>query len=694
MALRSLLLLFSTLAHTAFGHVSTGRAGHGLIGFGIEMYNPGCAYACRAVLSTSPLNCSAHHSMSMPGMDMHMGAETEPECYATDDAFLQSLAYCISTRCQDTPAWELERYWKMNVAGRAQVQPDPKETYQQALEKAGTPTETLVSGDPLNQTSRISDDDYISNYNALVIFEEMETLHEKYGIVVIVLGFALPILLSLLRFVPWPQHMASKFNAIFIDAPLFGHRHKQPIGKIAHVPTRGQALFIFYMFAINIILGSVSFRSKTPNAWFSSVSAEIVGDVTNRMGVLSFANLPLVILYAGRNNILLWLTNWSHGTFLLLHRWLAFICTLQACLHSAIWLQIEVAANAHASESKLAYWIWGAAATVAMSILFPSSILPIREKFYELFLVWHIALSVIIVAGCYLHMYYRFVHQWGYEVWVYAAMAVWGFDRILRFLKLARNGVKTATITVIDDDYLRVDIEGVSGEGAAYLYFPTLTWRVWENHPFSVAATVLPSDETKTRHSSQATNEVSDIEKIGAHETTVSKAFDSGSDANSMRKYTPKIVGLTFLVRTRGGITAAMRSRASLPVLVESPYGSHPDLSAYSLLIGIAGGVGITAVAPMIRHHPGRTKLFWGVRTPGIVEEMRESLAGIDKEVFIGQRMHVVEVLERECAEKEKIVVVVSGPPGLADEVRMAVGDLVRRKKNVSVRLVEESFSW
>lgn len=291
-------------------------------------------------------------------------------------------------------------------------------------------------------------------------------------------------------------------------------------------------------------------------------------------------------------------------------------------------------------------------------------------------------------------MYYRFVHQWGYENWILAAIAVWAFDRLLRVLKLARNGVKTATVTVIDDDYIRVDVEGVSGEGMAYLYFPTLTWRVWENHPFSVAATVLPSSGHKTRHSSDVTTAGTDIEKIGAHETTVSKVFDSGSDTTSLRKHTPTIVGLTFFVRTRGGLTAAMRSRTSLPVLVESPYGSHPDLSAYSLLIGVAGGVGITAVAPIIHHHPGRTKLLWGVRTAGIVEEMRDQLAGIDKEVFVGQRMNVLEALERECVEKEKIVVVVSGPAAMADEVRMAVNTLARSKRNLSIHLVEESFSW
>ncbi|TID27931.1 hypothetical protein E2P81_ATG00687 [Venturia nashicola] len=695
MAYRSVLLLSLALANSAFGHVSTGRAGHGLIGFGIEMYKPGCAHACRSALSNFPLNCTPHGDMNMPGMSMAHMPETGPECYATDDAFLQSLAYCIHTRCQGVPAWELEKYWRMNVAGRAQVQPDPKETYQQALEKAGTPTETLADKNSLNKTSKISDAAYISNYNGLTIFEEMEVAHEKYGIIVIVLGFALPVLLSFLRFVPWPQQMTSKFNAVFIDAPLFGRRHKQPIGNIAHVPTRGQALFIFYMFAVNIILSSVSFRSRQPNFMFKTSSAEITAILTNRTGVLSFANLPLVILYAGRNNILLKLTNWSHGTFLLLHRWLAFICTLQACLHSALWLQQELAQKEHSTESKLAYWIWGAAATVGMSILIPSSTLPIRQKFYELFLVWHIVISILIVVGCYLHIYLRFVHQWGYETWVFVAMAVWGFDRLMRVLKLTRNGIRTAKITVIDDDYIKVDVEGVSGAGTAYLYFPTLTWRVWENHPFSVAATVLPPHDRKTHYNPETTTtEVTDIEKIGAHETSVSKVFDNGSDTNSLRRTKRKIVGLSFVVRTRGGLTTAMRHRTSLPVLVEAPYGSHPDLSAYSLLIGVAGGVGITAIAPILHSHPGRTKLLWGVRTSGIVEAMREPLAGIDKEIFIGQRINILEALERECAEKEKIIVVVSGPATMADEARMAVNTLVRSKGNLSIHLMEESFSW
>lgn len=113
---------------------------------------------------------------------MDMGGETTPECYATDDVFLQTLAWCISTHCEGIPVWKLEQYWKANVAGRAGVQPDPKESYMEALSKVtSTPNETLVSGDPLNKTSLVSDEDYAPNYNSLTVFEELEGNHERYG---------------------------------------------------------------------------------------------------------------------------------------------------------------------------------------------------------------------------------------------------------------------------------------------------------------------------------------------------------------------------------------------------------------------------------------------------------------------------------------------------------------------------------
>lgn len=162
--------------------VSTGRPSHGLTGYGISMCKPRCAFACRDVLSSSMLACS--ESMDVSGMEMHMSSDTLPECYATDDPFLKTLAYCMSTHCQDVAIWALEKYWNMNVAGTLPNQPILKATYQQTFSDMGTdPTDTLVINEELDKTMFVSQEDYEGSYNAQGVFEEMEGNHERYGCV-------------------------------------------------------------------------------------------------------------------------------------------------------------------------------------------------------------------------------------------------------------------------------------------------------------------------------------------------------------------------------------------------------------------------------------------------------------------------------------------------------------------------------
>jgi hypothetical protein len=63
--------------------------------------------------------------------------------------------------------------------------------------------------------------------------------------------------------------------------------------------------------------------------------------------------------------------------------------------------------------------------------------------------------------------------------------------------------------------------------------------------------------------------------------------------------------------------------------------------------------------------------------------------------VFIGKRMNVPEVLERELVEEfGAVIVVVSGPSEMSDEVRMVVSRLGSSKRNLSIKFLEESFSW
>lgn len=179
--------LFTTLCLNvllAAGEGDSNVVRHGLIGYGISMYKPVCAFSCRAVVSGATLSCSTEEmgGMSMSGMSMGMAAETSAECYSTDDSYLQTVAWCMSTRCKDVPVSDLEQYWEINVVGDQKVQPKPKESYQQALASVkGAPTEAMVSGNPLNKTSLVGDDDYDSNLNALSAFESFEDSHERYG---------------------------------------------------------------------------------------------------------------------------------------------------------------------------------------------------------------------------------------------------------------------------------------------------------------------------------------------------------------------------------------------------------------------------------------------------------------------------------------------------------------------------------
>jgi hypothetical protein len=511
-----------------------------------------------------------------------------------------------------------------------------------------------------------------------------------------------------------PRSLASRLNAYLNYPPAIGSRHSVPIFNLMIMPTRGQSIFLFYLIAINIILCCVGYESRQPNSWFATSTQEIRSLVGNRTGALSLVNLALAVLYAGRNNVLISLTDWSQTTYLLLHRWVAGISTLQAIIHSIIYLWNYLESGEHATEAKLDYWVWGVIATLGMTILIPTSILPVRQKFYELFLAWHVLLSFFVILGCYLHIYLRFSRQWGYDLWMYIVFAFWGFDRLARIVRVARNGFCRAKVTVIDEDYIRLDIPGITGEGQAYLYFPTLTWRVWENHPFSIAGGVLnhnapagSADDKPMLSSSSASSAHAspspDIEKTPNLTIT---ATHSPSPTPPNR--TTATLGLTFIVRTHAGLTSLLRSRTSLPVLVESSYAgsllhpTHTRLNAHPNLLCIAGGVGVTAILPLLASHRGSRKLAWGVRHESLLGGLRDlvdgdAMAGVEVLTRVGERFDLGSLVEEASAAAEReggsLVVVVSGPPGMADEVRLAVARVAARGR-VVVEFVEESYSW
>lgn len=150
-----------------------------LIGFGISMYNPNCAFACRAAIAGATLACTQHDHH---GGGHHGSGATTPQCYAEDTPFLTTLAWCLSSHCEDVDEWRLERYWHLKAAASYEERVTPKWTYQQALGQIDdTPTEIVNASGSLHFTGIVADEDYEPNRGALNYFEWQESLHSKYG---------------------------------------------------------------------------------------------------------------------------------------------------------------------------------------------------------------------------------------------------------------------------------------------------------------------------------------------------------------------------------------------------------------------------------------------------------------------------------------------------------------------------------
>ena len=92
---------------------------------------------------------------------------TDPACYASNDAFLETLAYCMQSRCTDLELWEGEKYWTEMATGSPDV--PAKYSYGETLKllSSSPPNATIARGKALNVTSKTRDHDYQMAWNTV-----------------------------------------------------------------------------------------------------------------------------------------------------------------------------------------------------------------------------------------------------------------------------------------------------------------------------------------------------------------------------------------------------------------------------------------------------------------------------------------------------------------------------------------------
>lgn len=76
------------------------------------------------------------------------------------------------------------------------------------------------------------------------------------------------------------------------------------------------------------------FTNKLIFPSWPNISTQLWRYISDRTGLIAFANFPLIWLFGMRNNVLMWLTGWGFGTYNSFHRWIARIATVEATVHS------------------------------------------------------------------------------------------------------------------------------------------------------------------------------------------------------------------------------------------------------------------------------------------------------------------------------------------------------------------------
>ncbi|CZT12929.1 uncharacterized protein RAG0_16574 [Rhynchosporium agropyri] len=148
-------------------------------------------------------------------------------------------------------------------------------------------------------------------------------------------------------------------QAKIILPPLIGTHHRRLLGGFT-IPTRIQSFVVLAYWAWSIIICAVSYNIFSPNIYYTT-EVQAWRYISDRTAVMSYANLPVMWMFSGRNNVFLWATGWEFSTFNLFHRHVARIATLQAFIHSVAWTVIELKSGraALAADWKMQYWYMG-----------------------------------------------------------------------------------------------------------------------------------------------------------------------------------------------------------------------------------------------------------------------------------------------------------------------------------------------
>lgn len=310
-------------------------------------------------------------------------------------------------------------------------------------------------------------------------------------------------------------------------------------------------------------------------------------------------------------------------------------------------------------------------------------------------------------------------------------IAIWAFDRLLRLARTIYLGVfprffKGVKATATYDksaDIIRLDVTDLLPNKEVtpglfyYLYAPG-NIRGYESHPFTLCSWRRVASAPAQAQSTSIAEKESQQES------------QSTTDSNELTPEGETVHSL--LIRPYGGFTGRLRDQlasssdvsasSEITVFLEGPYGCKSDLRAFSDVLVIAGGNGITSAIShssfLLPTQATSVHVVWAVPSLCLVDnvcqhELREATRDpkFNLTVYETRKAEEKAAPELSCAVKpgpldieatirearencaKNLAVVICGPPRMADACRAAVVK-VMGESGPGIEFYNEALTW
>ena len=310
-------------------------------------------------------------------------------------------------------------------------------------------------------------------------------------------------------------------------------------------------------------------------------------DVGYRTGFIAAAQLPLVILLAGKRNIVALLIGSSYERLNWLHRWVARILFLTVTIHMGFWFTdwerydyIKVKLKTDKITQR------GFSAWCILLWIVLSSFAPLRRWNYEFFVAQHIITFVGFLAAVFLHLPAEV------KAYIWIPIALYALDRFVRTVWVLFINMSIFHPISRNAGFLSCEatLEPLScGASRLVIASPPISWRPGQ-HVFLSCHGIAP---------------------LQSHPFTIASI--------------PEDNRMEFIVKSKKGATKRFHTRAQksqyLPLksddvsagqgftaILDGPYGRMRPLQQFDSIFLIAGSSGGSFTVPLMRSIVARWK--------------------------------------------------------------------------------------